>query len=388
MGINKRKICVVTGTRAEYGLLYWTMKRIQDEPNAELQVIATGMHLSPEFGNTYKTIENDGFTIHRKIECLLSSDTGVGISKSIGLGIISFSEAYTQLKPDIVLVLGDRFEIMGAVTAAMICRIPIAHCHGGEATEGLIDESIRHSITKMSQIHFACTKEYRNRIIQLGELPSNVYNVGGLGIENINKLDLLDREGFERSIDCKLKSNNYLVTFHPVTLDKASAETQFSTLINSLDKLDNSLIIFTKPNADNDGRIIIKLIDKYVSKNRHKAVAFTSLGQLRYLSAIPFMTAVVGNSSSGLLEVPSFRIPTVNIGDRQRGRIQGDSVINCDSTETSIKKALDIAKSKEFRDNIKDKVSPYGEINSSGIIIEKLMNISLEGILKKKFYNL
>ena len=388
MLVNKRKICVVTGTRAEYGLLYWTMKRIQDEPNAELQVIATGMHLSPEFGNTYKTIENDGFTIHRKIECLLSSDTGVGISKSIGLGIISFSEAYAQLKPDIVLVLGDRFEIMGAVTAAMICRIPIAHCHGGEATEGLIDESIRHSITKMSQIHFACTEEYRNRIIQLGELPSNVYNVGGLGIENINKLNLLDREGFEKSIDCKLKSNNYLVTFHPVTLDKDSAETQFSALINSLDKLDNSLIIFTKPNADNDGRIIIKLIDEYVSKNKHKAVAFTSLGQLRYLSAIPFMTAVVGNSSSGLLEVPSFRIPTVNIGDRQRGRIQGDSVINCDPTETSIKKALDIAKSKEFRDNIKDKVSPYGEINSSEIIIEKLMNISLDDILKKKFYNL
>ena len=388
MIINKRKICVVTGTRAEYGLLYWTMKRIQDEPNAELQVIATGMHLSPEFGNTYKTIENDGFTIHRKIECLLSSDTGVGISKSIGLGIISFSEAYTQLKPDIVLVLGDRFEIMGAVTAAMICRIPIAHCHGGEATECLIDESIRHSITKMSQIHFACTKEYRNRIIQLGELPSNVYNVGGLGIENINKLNLLDREGFERSIDCKLKSNNYLVTFHPVTLDKDSAETQFSALINSLDKLDNSLIIFTKPNADNDGRIIIKLIDEYVSKNKHKAIAFTSLGQLRYLSAIPFMIAVVGNSSSGLLEVPSFRIPTVNIGDRQRGRIQGDSVINCNPTENSIKKALDIAKSEEFRENIKDKVSPYGEINSSEIIVEKLINISLDGILKKRFYDI
>ena len=290
--MNKRKICVVTGTRAEYGLLYWTMKRIQDEPNAELQVIATGMHLSPEFGNTYKTIENDGFTIHRKIECLLSSDTGVGISKSIGLGIISFSEAYTQLKPDIVLVLGDRFEIMGAVTAAMICRIPIAHCHGGEATEGLIDESIRHSITKMSQIHFACTEEYRNRIIQLGELPSNVYNVGGLGIENINKLNLLDRDGFEKSIDCKLKSSNYLVTFHPVTLDKYSAETQFSALINSLDKLDDSLIIFTKPNADNDGRIIIELIEEYVSKNKHKAVAFTSLGQLRYLSAIPFNAVV------------------------------------------------------------------------------------------------
>ena len=388
MIVNKRKICVVTGTRAEYGLLYWTMKRIQDVPNLELQIIATGMHLSPEFGNTYKTIENDGFTIHRKIECLLSSDTGVGISKSIGLGIISFSEAYDQLKPDIVLVLGDRFEIMGAVTAAMINRIPIAHCHGGEATEGLIDESIRHSITKMSQIHFTSTEEYRKRIIQLGEHPSTVYNVGGLGIENINKLNLLDREGFEKSIGCKLKSKNYLVTFHPVTLDKNSAENQFIALINSLDKLDNSLIIFTKPNADNDGRIIIKLIDEYVSKNKHKVVAFTSLGQLRYLSAIPFMTAVVGNSSSGLLEVPSFRIPTVNIGDRQRGRIQGDSVINCDPTESSIKKALDIANSIEFRDKIKDKVSPYGEINSSEIIIEKLINISLDDILKKKFYNL
>ena len=388
MIVNKRKICVVTGTRAEYGLLYWTMKRIQDEPNLELQVIATGMHLSPEFGNTYNIIENDGFNIDNKIECLLSSDTGVGISKSVGLGIISFSEAYAQLQPDIVLVLGDRFEIMGAVTAAMICRIPVAHCHGGEATEGLIDEAIRHSLTKMSQIHFACTEEYRNRIIQLGELPSNVYNVGGLGIENINKLDLLDREAFEDSINYKLKENNYLVTFHPVTLDDASAETQFSALIDALDKLDDSLIIFTKPNADNEGRIIIKLIDEYVSKNKNKAVTFTSLGQLRYLSAIPFMTAVVGNSSSGLLEVPSFRIPTVNIGDRQRGRIQGDSVINCDPTETSIKKALDIAKSKEFRDNIKDKVSPYGEINSSEIIIDKLININLDGILKKKFYNL
>ena len=388
MIVNKRKICVVTGTRAEYGLLYWTMKRIQDEQNLELQVIATGMHLSPEFGNTYNIIENDGFNIDNKIESLLSSDTGVGISKSVGLGIISFSEAYAQLQPDIVLVLGDRFEIMGAVTAAMICRIPVAHCHGGEATEGLIDEAIRHSITKMSQIHFACTEEYRNRIIQLGELPSNVYNVGGLGIENINKLDLLDREAFEDSINYKLKENNYLVTFHPVTLDDASAETQFSALIDALDKLDDSLIIFTKPNADNEGRIIIKLIDEYVSKNKNKAVTFISLGQLRYLSAIPFMTAVVGNSSSGLLEVPSFRIPTVNIGDRQRGRIQGDSVINCDPTETSIKKALDIAKSKEFRDNIKDKVSPYGEINSSEIIIDKLINISLDGILKKKFYNL
>ena len=388
MIVNKRKICVVTGTRAEYGLLYWTMKRIQDEPNLELQVIATGMHLSPEFGNTYNIIENDGFNIDNKIECLLSSDTGVGISKSVGLGIISFSEAYAQLQPDIVLVLGDRFEIMGAVTAAMICRIPVAHCHGGEATEGLIDEAIRHSLTKMSQIHFACTEEYRNRIIQLGEHPLNVYNVGGLGIENINKLDLLDREAFEDSINYKLKENNYLVTFHPVTLDDASAETQFSALIDALDKLDDSLIIFTKPNADNEGRIIIKLIDEYVSKNKNKAVTFTSLGQLRYLSAIPFMTAVVGNSSSGLLEVPSFRIPTVNIGDRQRGRIQGDSVINCDPTETSIKKALDIAKSKEFRDNVKDKVSPYGENNSSEIIIDKLINISLDGILKKKFYNL
>jgi len=384
----KRKICVVTGTRADYGLLYWTIKRIQDEPNAELLIIATGMHLSPEYGNTYQAIENDGFTIDKKIECLMSSDTGIGISKSIGLALISFSEAYTQLKPDIVLVLGDRFEIMGAVTAAMVCRIPVAHCHGGEATEGLIDESIRHCITKMSQIHFTSTEEYRKRIIQLGEHPSNVYNVGGLGIENINKLHLLEKNDFEIAIDRQLKKDNFLVTFHPVTLDNASAEVQFRALISSLDELENSLIIFTKPNADNDGRVIGELIDLYIENNGHKAIAFTSLGQLRYLSAIPFMTAVVGNSSSGLLEVPSFNVPTINIGDRQRGRIQGDSIVNCDPTKTSISYALEIAKSRKFRDSIQNKVSPYGKQNSSDIIAKKLITIDLKGILKKRFYNL
>jgi GDP/UDP-N,N'-diacetylbacillosamine 2-epimerase (hydrolysing) len=388
MDHSKRKICVVTGTRAEYGLLYWTMKRIQDEPKAELQIIATGMHLSPEFGNTYQAIENDGFTIEKKIECLMSSDTGIGISKSIGLALISFSEAYNQLKPDVVLVLGDRFEIMGAVTAAMVCRIPVAHCHGGEATEGVIDESIRHCITKMSQIHFTSTEQYRKRIIQLGEHPSSVHNVGGLGIENINKLSLLDQNDFEVSIGRQLKRSNYLVTFHPVTLDNASAEVQFRSLISSLDDLDNSLIIFTKPNADNDGRIIGELIDSYVKKNGDKAAAFTSLGQLRYLSAIPFMTAVVGNSSSGLLEIPSFNVPTINIGDRQRGRIQGDSVINCDPTEISISNALDIARSRKFRESIKNKASPYGKKNPSEFIAKKLITINLADILKKKFYNL
>jgi GDP/UDP-N,N'-diacetylbacillosamine 2-epimerase (hydrolysing) len=386
--IGKRKICVVTGTRAEYGLLYWSMKQLAEREDAELQIIVTGMHLSPEFGNTYTSIEKDGFQIDRKIECLLSSDTSVGISKSVGLGVISFSEAYADLKPDLVLVLGDRFEILAAVTAAMLSRIPIAHCHGGEATEGLIDEAIRHSITKMSQLHFASTDEYKNRIIQLGEQPHTVHNVGALGIENINRIKLLDKIGFEESIDCKLKTNNYLVTFHPVTLDDASAESQFNELLLALDQLEDSLIIFTKPNADNDGRIIITMIDEYVAANREKSIAFTSLGQLRYLSAMPLLDAVIGNSSSGLIEVPSFKIPTINIGDRQKGRITGTSVINCESDQVSISEALVKANSEAFKLELKDAKNPYGEKNSSDDIVEKVLSTNLTGILKKQFYNL
>jgi GDP/UDP-N,N'-diacetylbacillosamine 2-epimerase (hydrolysing) len=306
----KRKICVVTGTRAEYGLLYWLMKEIESNKDLELQLIITGMHLSPEFGLTYKEIEKE-FKIDKKIEMLLSSDTPVGISKSMGLAQISFAEAYDELKPDIVVVLGDRYEIFSAVSAALVSRIPIAHIHGGEITEGAIDEAFRHSITKMSHIHFTATEEYRKRVIQLGENPDRVYNVGAMGIENIRRIKLLSKEEFEKSINFKLNEKNILVTFHPVTLENNTAENQFSELLEAIDKLKNTNIIFTKANSDTDGRIINKMIDEYVLKNRHKAIAFTSLGQLRYLSAMQYVDAVVGNSSSGIVEDPSFKIGTV-----------------------------------------------------------------------------
>lgn len=383
-----RKICVITGTRAEYGLLYWTMKALQADDEVKLSICVTGMHLSPEFGLTYKKILEDGFIIHEKVETLLSSDTTIGISKSIGLGIISFSEVFERLNPDLVLVLGDRYEIFAACTAAMISRIPIAHCHGGEATEGLIDEAIRHSITKMSQIHFASTEEYRNRIIQLGEQPKNVFNVGALGIENVNKLKLLTKSEFENSIKFKLNKINFLVTFHPVTLDNLSAEEQFKQLLIALDKFQDTTIIFTKPNSDTDGRVIIQLIDEYVKNNTHKAIAFISLGQLRYLSAIQFMDVVVGNSSSGLIEVPSFKKATINIGDRQQGRVKAASVIDCETNNKDIEKAIKKALSVEFKEELKSSKNPYGDKNSSIEIVEVLKSIDLNGIIKKQFYNL
>ncbi|OYQ32103.1 UDP-N-acetylglucosamine 2-epimerase (hydrolyzing) [Flavobacterium cyanobacteriorum] len=383
-----RKVCVVTGTRAEYGLLYWTMKALQDDPEVQLDVCVTGMHLSPEFGLTYRKIIEDGFTINEKVEILLSSDTSIGVSKSIGLGVISFAEVFDRIKPDIILVLGDRFEIFAACTAAMIAKIPIAHCHGGEATEGLIDEAIRHSVTKMSHIHFTSTQEYRNRVIQLGEQPGNVHNVGALGIENINRLKLLNKEAFEESISFKLNKKNFLITYHPVTLDHSSAGQQFNELLKALDKIENATLIFTKPNADTDGRIIIEMIDEYVSKNSDKAVAFTSLGQLRYLSAIQYMDAVIGNSSSGLIEVPSFKVPTINIGDRQQGRVKAASVIDCDADESSISGSINKALSNGFKEEIKASENPYGTRNSSEDIVQVLKTCSLDNIVKKKFYNI
>ena len=385
-----RKICVITGTRADYGLLYWVMKSIKQDKELKLQVIVTGMHLSTEFGLTYKQIEESGFYIDKKIEILLSSDSPVGISKSMGLAIISFSEAFEELQPDLVLVLGDRFEIFSAVSSAMIARVPIAHCHGGEATEGLIDESIRHSITKMSHIHFCSTEDYKKRIIQLGETPNSIYNVGALGIENINKLKLLSKKDFEDSISFKLdKKYSFLVTFHPVTLEKSTSGEQIDQLLEALDDIDNCNLIFTKSNSDTDGRIINKKIDEYVKHNPNKSVSFISLGQLRYLSALQFIDCVIGNSSSGIIEVPSFKTATVNIGDRQRGRIFGDSIISCDPNKESIKKAIIKSISPEFKEGVLSSAkNPYGEGNSSDLIIDVLKKTKLNGILKKQFHDL
>ena len=382
------KICVVSGTRAEYGLLFWTMKAIQDNPNFELSVCLTGMHLSPEFGLTYKQIESDGFQIDGKVEMLVSSDTSVGITKSMGLGLIGFADYYERNKPDWILVLGDRFEIFSAVTAAMIARIPIAHCHGGEATEGTIDEAMRHSITKMSHLHFTSTMEYRNRVIQLGEQPKNVFHVGALGIENINRLKLLNKKEFESSIDFKLSSLNFLVTFHPVTLDDASAEQQFVELLKAISSFKEAKIIITKPNSDHDGRVIIKLIDDFISKNSDNAISFISLGQLRYLSAIKNCQVIIGNSSSGLIEAPSFKKPTINIGDRQQGRIQAESVISCKPEKKSIIESIKLALSDEFQLKLQNVENPHGEGNSSIKILEEIQNSSVNNILKKEFYNI
>lgn len=385
--MNKRKICVVTGTRAEYGLLYWLMKEIEADNEFELQIIVTGMHLSPEFGLTYKEIEKD-FKIDKKIEMLLSSDTSIGISKSMGLAQISFAEAYEELRPNILIVLGDRYEIFSAVSAAMIARIPIAHLHGGETTEGAFDESIRHAITKMSHLHFTATDEYKNRVIQLGEHPNKVFNVGGMGIENIKRLTLLTKEEFEESIDFKLNKKNILVTFHPVTLENATAKNQFQELLNAIDALEDTNIIFTKANSDTDGRVINQMIDEYASKNIHKSVAFTSLGQLRYLSALQYVDAMVGNSSSGLAEAPSFKIGTINIGDRQKGRIKADSIIDCLADKKDIQKAFIQLYSDEFQDSLKRVNNPYGDGCASKNIIEEIKKANLENILKKSFYDL
>ncbi len=385
----KRKVCVVTGTRAEFGLLQWTMKALQEDHEIELQVVVTGMHLSPEFDLTYKTIEEAGFPISKRVEVLLSSDSPVGISKSMGLGMISFSEAFAELQPDIILVLGDRFEIFAAVSAAMIGRFPVGHIHGGEATEGLIDEPIRHSITKMSHLHFTATEAYANRVIQLGEAPERVFNTGTPGLDNIANLELLSREDFEESIGFKLgNGKSIMVTFHPVTLEHSTSGDQFNALLNALEKLEDTRIIFTMPNADTDGRIIMKMINDFVGKFGGKAAAFTSLGQLRYLSALKHVDLVVGNSSSGLIEAPSFKTPTVNIGDRQNGRIKADSVIDCEPNESGILNAMQQGLSQEFIQSISHMENPYGSEGASLRIKEIVKSFPLEGIIKKKFHDL
>jgi len=381
-----RKICVITGTRAEYGLLRWVMQGIKDDRDLMLQIIVTGMHLSPEFGLTYQEIEQDGFQIDRKVEMLTSSDTSVGIAKSIGLGLIGFADALNELQPDLIVVLGDRFEIFAAVSATLVARIPVAHLHGGEATEGLIDEALRHAITKMSHLHFVAAEAYRQRVIQLGEQPDHVFLVGGLGIDNIKRLQLLDRSELEASIDFKLGPKNLLITFHPVTLETATAENQMEELLAVLAALKDTHLIFTLPNADTDGRTLIKMVEKFVAQHPN-ARCYISLGQLRYLSCIVQVDGVVGNSSSGLIEVPSFKKGTINIGDRQRGRLQAESVINCEPTCESIATALSQLYSIDFQMSLHDVTNPYGEGGASEAIISTIKAVSLDGLLKKRFYD-
>ena len=381
-----RKICVITGTRAEYGLLRWVMQGIKNEPELTLQIIVTGMHLSPEFGLTYRDIEQDGFQIDRKVEMLTSSDTAVGIAKSMGLGLIGFADALHELNPDLIVVLGDRFEIFSAVSAALVARIPVAHLHGGEATEGLIDEAIRHSITKMSHLHFVAAAEYRQRVIQLGEQPDRVFLVGGLGIDHINSLKLLDRAALEASLNFKLGPKNLLITFHPVTLETATATEQMSELLAALAELDNTQLIFTMPNADTDGRVMISMVEEFVAQHTN-ACAYKSLGQLRYLSCVSHVDGVIGNSSSGLAEVPSFKKGTINIGDRQRGRLQAASVINCDPTRQSIAAAVKQLYSINFQMSLSKIRNPYGEGGASEKILQIIKSVGVGDLLKKHFYD-
>ena len=385
--MRKRKICVVTGTRAEYGLLYWLMKEINVDNALVLQVVVTGMHLSEEFGNTYQQIEKDGFTIDKKVDISLTSDTELAISKSMGLGVIGFADVFNKLQPDLIVVLGDRFEIFSAVSAALIAKIPVAHLHGGEVTEGVIDESIRHSITKMSHLHFAATDEYRNRIIQLGEQPDKVFHVGGLGIDNINKLKLLSKADFENTINFELGEKNILITFHPVTLEKSTSGMQFQALLDSISELKNTKIIFTKANADTNGRVINTMIDDYVAKHDN-TIAFTSMGQLNYLSALQFIDAVVGNSSSGLIEAPSFKIGTIDIGDRQKGRIKTDSVISCLPKKRNIDSAFNKMYSEEFQNTLDHVENAYGKGGASKEIVNIIKSVNLDNIIKKPFHDI
>ncbi len=381
-----RKICVVTGSRAEYGLLRWVIHDIRQTPDLELQLVVTGMHLSPEFGLTYREIEADEFPVDRKVEMLLSSDTPSGLAKSMGLGLIGFGDVLQQLKPDVMVVLGDRFEIFSAAAAAMVARIPIAHLHGGETTEGAFDEPIRHSVTKMSHLHFVAAEEYRKRVIQLGEHPERVFLVGGLGVDSIKRLKLLDRPALEASLGFKFRARNLLVTYHPTTLDDEAPEKQMMELLSALDLLKEAQLIFTMPNADAGGRALFDMVKQFVATHPNSR-AYTSLGQLNYLSCLSHVDGVLGNSSSGLAEAPSFKKGTINIGDRQRGRLKAASVIDCDPTAASITAALQQLYSVDFQTMLKTVRNPYGEGGASQRIVRVLRDYPLERLLQKSFYD-
>lgn len=386
---RRRRICVVTGSRAEYGLLRWLMKEIAADPGLELQIIATGAHLSPEFGLTYEEIEADGFVVDARVEMLLSSDSAVGVAKSIGLGTIGFADAFARLRPDMAVVLGDRVEILAAAQAAMVARIPIAHIHGGEGSEGVIDEAIRHAVTKMAHLHFTAAEPYRRRVIQLGESPERVFNTGATGLDNFERIDLLDRSALEQSLQFNIGPGPLILcTYHPVTLREESTGAVMEELLAALDQLPASRIVFTKANADVGGRLINRMIDEYVARSAGRAAAFTTLGQVRYLSLLREADVVMGNSSSGIIEAPSAKTATVNIGDRQRGRVRAPSVIDCGESRTEIVRAVDRALSPQFREIVAAGETPFGTAGASERIKVVLKETLLDGILLKRFNDL
>jgi GDP/UDP-N,N'-diacetylbacillosamine 2-epimerase (hydrolysing) len=384
----KKIISILTASRAEYGLLKPLIVKLNSVIEFDIRLVVTGAHLSPEFGLTFKEIEMDDFIIDQKIEILLSSDKASSISKSMGIAMISFADYFDKLNPDLLIVLGDRYETLAVAIAAMNQRIPIAHLYGGETTEGAIDESIRHAITKLSYLHFTSTDKYRNRVIQLGEHPNRVFNVGAIGIENILNETIMSKKELEDDLNIDLSKPYAVVTFHPVTLENSSSKAQILSLLEVCKKNKELNFIITKTNADTEGRIINHLIEKFAQENSN-IMGFTSLGMKRYLSALKYCTVVIGNSSSGLIEAPSFGVPTINIGDRQKGRLQANSVINCEPNEKSIQQAIDFVLYEEVHSELKNIVNPYGNGDTSEKVVTVLKDFILNGKidLKKKFYD-
>ncbi len=384
--MNKRRIAVVTGTRAEYGLLYWLMKGLQQDPDFDLQVVVTGAHLSPAHGLTWREIEADGFRIGWKVDMLLASGTASGVTRSLGLATIGFADAWEHLRPDLLVLLGDRYETLAAAQAALIAGIPVAHIAGGDTTEGAFDEAIRHAITKMSHLHFVTNEASGGRVRQLGEDPAHVYNTGSPGIDQIRRAKLLEREGLQQALGFFFRKKNLLVTYHPETLDSRDAGESMAELQRALDELDDADtgMIFTMPNADPGNHEVRARIRQFVL-DHECAAAFDSLGTQKYLSVMKQVDAVVGNSSSGIMEAPSFRKPTVNVGDRQQGRPQAASVINCPTETPGILDAIRRAMTLDCS----AAVNPYGDGTASEKIIEILKSIpDYRVLIKKRFFDL
>lgn len=382
-----RKICFVTGTRAEYGLLSRLMRLVKEDKDLQLQVIATNMHLMPEYGETYKEIEKDGFTIDKKVYMHKPSDDAHGIISSMAEEMQGMNDALSELKPDILVLLGDRYEILVAAQVALILRIPIAHIHGGEVTEGAFDDAIRHSVTKMSSLHFTSCEEYRHRVIQMGEQPSRVFDVGSLGVENIKAVPLMTKDELEVSLDFKIDKQTILVTYHPVTLGGDPAK-DIREFLDALDQFKDLKVIFTMPNSDTGRDAIALAVENYVEKHSNSAKAYTSLGLKRYLSTLQFVKAAVGNSSSGIIEVPSFGIPTLNIGDRQKGRLASKSVVNCGTSKDEVIAGLKLCLSEEMQKAAKTYENPYAKPDTANLIYQELKNVELAGLNLKTFYDL
>lgn len=382
-----RKICFVTGTRAEYGLLSRLMRLVKEDKDLRLQVIATNMHLMPEYGETYKEIEKDGFTIDKKVYMHKPSDDAHGIISSMAEEMRGMNDALSELKPDILVLLGDRYEILVAAQVALIHRIPISHIHGGEVTEGAFDDAIRHSVTKMSSLHFTSCEEYRHRVIQMGEQPSRVFDVGSLGVENIKAVPLMTKDELEASLDFKMDTQTILVTYHPVTLGGDPAK-DIREFLDALDQFKDLKVIFTMPNSDTGRDAIALAVENYVEKHSNSAKAYTSLGFRRYLSTLQFVKAAVGNSSSGIIEVPSFGIPTLNIGDRQKGRLASKSVVNCGTSKNEVIAGLKLCLSEEMQKAAKTYENPYAKPDTANLIYQELKNVELAGLNLKTFYDL